>query len=91
MRERTILINGLSKSHSMTGWRIGYTLAPASIKEQMVKVHLYNVICASITSQYAAIEALKLGGNDPELMNETYVKRRDYVYERLHRMGMETE
>ncbi|CAM3397121.1 aminotransferase class I/II-fold pyridoxal phosphate-dependent enzyme [Cytobacillus oceanisediminis] len=91
MKERTILINGLSKSHSMTGWRIGYTLAPASITEQMVKVHLYNVVCAPITSQYAAIQALKFGRNDPEWMNEAYVKRRDYVYERLHRMGMETE
>ncbi len=54
-------------------------------------MHLYNVVCAPITSQYAAIQALKFGRNDSKFMNEAYLKRRDYVFERLHRMGMMTE
>ncbi|WP_019240462.1 MULTISPECIES: aminotransferase class I/II-fold pyridoxal phosphate-dependent enzyme [Bacillus] len=91
IRDRTIIINGLAKSHSMTGWRIGYILAPAFLITQMLKVHLYNVVCAPITSQYAAIQALKYGRNDPFIMNEEYVKRRDYVYQRLNQIGLDTE
>jgi aminotransferase len=90
MRERTILIHGLSKSHSMTGWRIGYTLAPKYLSEQMLKVHLYNVVCAPITSQYAAIEALRNGRNDSLPMNDEYIIRRDFVYDRLLAMGLKT-
>ncbi|AXI01347.1 aminotransferase class I/II-fold pyridoxal phosphate-dependent enzyme [Sporosarcina sp. PTS2304] len=91
MRDKTILIQGLSKSHSMTGWRIGYTLAPAFLSKQMEKVHLFNVVCAPITSQYAAIAALKNGRNDSEPMNIEYMKRRDFVYRRLNEIGLETE
>jgi aminotransferase len=90
MRDRTILIHGLSKSHSMTGWRIGYTLAPKYLSEQMLKVHLYNVVCAPITSQYAAIEALRNGRNDSLPMNDEYMIRRDFVYDRLLAMGLKT-
>lgn len=89
MREKTIVINGLSKSHSMTGWRIGFTFAPAYITQQMIKVHQYNVTCASSISQYAAIEALTNGMNDAEAMKEEYVKRRDYVFDRLVSMGLD--
>lgn len=89
LKEKTILINGLSKSHSMTGWRIGYTLAPAYITDQMEKVHLYNVVCAPITSQFAAIEALKNGRNDPKVMVEEYIERVDFVYKRLKAMGLD--
>ncbi|CAG7605399.1 putative N-acetyl-LL-diaminopimelate aminotransferase [Paenibacillus solanacearum] len=89
MREKTIVINGLSKSHSMTGWRIGFTLAPAYISEHMVKVHQYNVTCASSISQYAAIEALTNGIDDALPMKAEYVKRRDFVYDRLVGMGFE--
>ncbi|NGQ94125.1 aminotransferase A [Brevibacillus sp. SYP-B805] len=89
MREKTIVINGLSKSHSMTGWRIGFTFAPAYLTEQMVKVHQYNVSCASSISQYAALEALTSGADDAEPMKEAYGKRRDYVYDRLAAMGLE--
>ncbi|WP_027417022.1 aminotransferase A [Aneurinibacillus terranovensis] len=89
MREKTIVINGLSKSHSMTGWRIGFTFAPAYITNQMVKVHQYNATCASSISQYAAIEALTAGINDAEKMREEYRKRRDYVYNRLLAIGMD--
>ncbi|WP_281891084.1 aminotransferase A [Paenibacillus sp. YYML68] len=89
MRDKTIVINGLSKSHSMTGWRIGYTLAPAYLSQHMVKVHQYNVTCASSISQYAAIEALTAGIDDAEPMKQEYRKRRDYVYDRLTGMGFE--
>jgi aminotransferase len=89
MRNKTIVINGLSKSHSMTGWRIGFTFAPAYITEQMVKVHQYNATCASSISQYAALEALTEGINDAETMKVEYDKRRSYVYERLISMGFD--
>jgi aminotransferase len=89
MRRKTIVINGLSKSHSMTGWRIGFAFAPAEIAEEMVKVHLYNTVCAPTMSQYAAIEALTNGRNDPAMMNDQYAARRDYVQHRLQQMGFE--
>ncbi|WP_223067328.1 aminotransferase A [Paenibacillus caui] len=88
MRSKTIVINGLSKSHSMTGWRIGFTLAPAEITRHMVKVHQYNVTCASSISQYAALEALTAGFDDALPMKEAYRFRRDYVYDRLTAMGL---
>lgn len=91
VREKTIVINGLSKSHSMTGWRIGYTLAPAYISEQMLKVHQYSTSCASSISQHAALEALTEGINDAEPMREQYIKRRDYTLGRLSSMGLQVE
>ncbi|NOU95380.1 aminotransferase A [Paenibacillus sp. LMG 31456] len=91
MREKTIVINGLSKSHSMTGWRIGFTFAPEEITQHMVKVHQYNVTCASSISQYAALEALTNGVDDALPMKEAYVQRRDFVYNRLLEMGFELE
>lgn len=89
LKEKTILINGLSKSQSMTGWRIGYTLASAYTTDQMEKVHLYNVVCAPITSQFAAIEALKNGRNDPKVMVEEYIERVNFVYKRLKVMRLD--
>ncbi|NOV03394.1 aminotransferase A [Paenibacillus planticolens] len=91
LREKTIVINGLSKSHAMTGWRIGFTLAPANITEHMVKVHQYNVTCASSVSQYAALEALTAGIDDALPMRKEYEARRDYVYDRLLAMGFELD
>lgn len=91
MRTKTIVINGLSKSHSMTGWRIGFTLAPAEITKHMLKVHQYNVTCASSISQYAALEALTAGYDDALPMREAYRERRDYVYDRLISMGLPLE
>lgn len=88
--EQTIVINGLSKSHSMTGWRIGLVFAPAYLTKEMIKVHQYNVSCASSISQKAAIAALTTGFYDGRLMREEYVKRRDYVYERLVKSGYNT-
>ncbi|MBN6187986.1 aminotransferase A [Aneurinibacillus sp. BA2021] len=89
MRDKTIVINGLSKSHSMTGWRIGFTFAPAYITEQMVKVHQYNATCASAISQHAALEAVTEGIDDAEAMKAEYDRRRTYVYERLTAMGLD--
>lgn len=91
MKAQTIVINGLSKSHSMTGWRIGFTFAPADISKHMVKVHQYNVTCASSISQYAAVEALTAGIDDAEPMKEQYKRRRDFVYDRLQRIGLAVE
>ncbi|SFK89948.1 aminotransferase [Paenibacillus sp. 1_12] len=91
MREKTIVINGLSKSHSMTGWRIGLVFAPEYVAKHMVKVHQYNVTCASSISQYAALEALTNGIDDAIPMKEAYMQRRDYVYGRLLQMGFELE
>ncbi|KIL39133.1 aromatic amino acid aminotransferase [Gordoniibacillus kamchatkensis] len=89
MREKTIVINGLSKSHSMTGWRIGLTFAPAYLTKQMIKVHQYSATCASSISQHAAIEALTTGMDDALSMKDVYRKKRDYAYGRLTAMGFD--
>lgn len=91
MRKKTIVINGLSKSHSMTGWRIGFTFAPEYITKNMLKVHQYNATCACSISQYAACEALTNGEKDSVPMREEYIRRRDYVYKRLKAIGLEVE
>jgi aminotransferase len=87
LKEQTIMINGLSKSHSMTGWRIGMIFAPECISKHLLKVHQYNVSCASSVSQKAAYEALTNGLNDAVEMKEEYKIRRDYVYKRLVEIG----
>ncbi|TYS70911.1 aminotransferase A [Sutcliffiella horikoshii] len=89
MREKTIVINGVSKSHSMTGWRIGLVFGPEYVMKQMLKVHQYNVSCASSISQYAALQALTAGINDAESMKVQYQERMNYVYDRLLNMGLE--
>lgn len=89
LKEQTILINGLSKSHSMTGWRIGFIFAPESISKHLLKIHQYNVSCASSVSQKAAYEALTNGINDAVEMKEEYRVRRDYVFDRLKEIGFE--
>ncbi len=88
IREQTITINGLSKSHSMTGWRIGFLMAPKAIIKHMIKVHQYNVSCASSVSQMAALEAMRNGEHDPAAMREEYKNRRDYVFNRLAAMNL---
>ncbi|WP_163970817.1 aminotransferase A [Oceanobacillus halotolerans] len=89
VRDKTIVISGVSKSHAMTGFRIGYTLAPAWLTKHMLKVHQYNVSCASSISQHAALEAIANGHEDAIEMRDTYRKRRDYVYNRLQKMGLD--
>jgi aminotransferase len=90
LREQTIVINGLSKSHSMTGWRIGFVFAPEDISKHILKVHQYNVSCTSSISQYAAYEALTNGANDAVQMRQQYQERMEYVYDRLVQMGLKT-
>ncbi|GGE30369.1 putative N-acetyl-LL-diaminopimelate aminotransferase [Pullulanibacillus camelliae] len=90
MREKTIVINGLSKSHAMTGWRMGFLLAPEAIAPHLLKVHQYNVTCVSSITQYAALEALTNGIDDAAVMREAYQKRLDYAYGRLLEMGLPT-
>lgn len=89
LREQTIVINGLSKSHAMTGWRIGFIFAPAELVEQIIKVHQYLVTAASTISQKAAVRALVQGISDAEVMREEYRERRDYVYQAMTKMGFE--
>ena len=88
IRNNLFLVHGLSKSHAMTGWRIGFILGPEYLIEQVLKVHLSNSICASLPSQYAGIEALTNSVDAPLEMNKEYQVRRDYVYERLTKMGL---
>ncbi|MFK9120067.1 aminotransferase A [Peribacillus castrilensis] len=89
LKEQTIVLNGLSKSHSMTGWRIGLLFAPAAISQHLLKVHQYNVTCAASISQRAALAALTAGRNDAIPMKTEYARRREYVYSRLQAMKLE--
>lgn len=89
LREQSIIINGISKSHSMTGWRIGFTFAPKDITQQMSKVHPYLVTSSSSVSQYAAIEALTEGKNDAIPMKDAYKERRDFMVDKLTELGFE--
>ena len=88
MKERTIVINGFSKSHAMTGWRLGYAVGPSNIIRQMTKLHQFAIMCAPTTSQYAAVEALKNGDSDVEMMRDAYDKRRRFLIHKLNEMGL---
>lgn len=85
--EQTILINGLSKSHAMTGWRIGFIFTHETIAAQVIKSHQYLVTAATTMAQYAGIEALTVGKNDTQPMKEQYIRRRDYIIEKMIEMG----
>lgn len=89
LKDKTLVINGLSKSHSMTGWRIGLLFGPEEITKHILKVHQYNVSCATSIAQKAAYEALTAGMDDALPMKKEYEKRRDYVYNRFQSMGLE--
>ena len=89
MKERTILINGFSKSHSMTGWRLGYACGPELIIKQMLKIHQFAIMCAPTTSQYAAVEAMRNGDEDVARMRAEYDTRRKYLLRRFEKMGLE--
>lgn len=88
MAERTVVINGFSKSFAMTGWRLGYAAAPGEIISQMTKIHQYVIMSAPTTSQYAAIEALRNGIGDVERMRESYDQRRRFLVKELNDMGL---
>ncbi|WP_317334251.1 pyridoxal phosphate-dependent aminotransferase [Streptococcus orisratti] len=85
--EQTILINGLSKSHAMTGWRIGLIFAPANFTAQLIKSHQYLVTAAATMAQFAAIEALSAGKDDALPMRAEYIKRRDYIIDKMSALG----
>ncbi|WP_312432089.1 aminotransferase class I/II-fold pyridoxal phosphate-dependent enzyme [Lacrimispora sp.] len=89
MKDRTVLINGFSKSYAMTGWRLGYAAAPRVILEQMLKIHQFAIMCAPTTSQYAAVAALRDGDKDVQVMRESYDQRRRYLIHTFKEMGME--
>ena len=89
MQERTILLNGFSKAYAMTGWRIGYALANPVIIAAMTKIHQYTMLCAPITAQVAAIEALRHGEKYMKKMVAEYDKRRRLIYDGLTKMGLE--
>ena len=89
MKERTILINGFSKAYAMTGWRLGYACGPAEIIRQMTKIHQFAIMCAPTTSQYAAVEALKNGDADVEMMRDAYNQRRRFLMNAFREMGLE--
>jgi aminotransferase len=89
MRERTILLHGFSKAFAMTGFRLGYACAPAPLTEAMMKIHQYSMLCAPITSQAAAVEALENGAASVERMRESYLQRRDFVVRRFSEFGID--
>lgn len=89
MKERTIVINGFSKSHAMTGWRLGYACGPRVILDQMLKIHQFAIMCAPTTSQYAAVDALRNGDEDVVQMRDEYNGRRRYLMHRFSEMGLQ--
>ncbi len=88
MLERTVVINGFSKSYAMTGWRLGYAAGPKEVIKQMIKVHQFVIMSAPTTSQYAAIEALRNGDADVARMREDYDERRRFLVKELREMGL---
>ena len=88
MKERTVIVNGFSKTYSMTGWRMGYTLGPDEIITQMTKLHQFAIMSAPTVSQYAAMEALRNGDEDIEYMKKEYRKRSRLLVDELNRMGL---
>ena len=89
MKERTIVINGFSKSYAMTGWRLGYACGPQVILKQILKIHQFAIMCAPTTIQYAAIEALRHGDDDVEKMRDEYDRRRRFLLNAFEEMGIE--
>lgn len=88
MQERTIIINGFSKAYAMTGWRLGYAIGPAELIQYLVKIHQFGIMSAPTTSQYSAIEALKNGDSDIEMMRESYNQRRRFLMAAFRDMGL---
>ena len=88
MKDRTIFLHGFSKAFSMTGWRIGYACGPATLIEAMMKVHQYSMMCASILSQEAAVEALLRGEDAMKSMRDQYHRRRDFIVRRFNEIGL---
>lgn len=89
MKERTLYFNGFSKAYAMTGFRIGYVCGPAKLVGAMTKIHQYTMLCAPITGQIAAIEALQHGADSVQQMKREYLRRRNFVIEELNRLGLD--
>ncbi len=89
LSERTIVVNGFSKSHAMTGWRLGYVCGPRPVISQLTKLHQFGIMSAPTTSQYAAIEAMREGDADIEMMHNEYDRRRKFLVSELCRMGLD--
>jgi aminotransferase len=89
MRERTIIASGFSKAYAMTGWRMGHVCAPAPIAKQMLKIHQFAIMCAPTVSQFAAVEALRNGDEDVEMMRAEYNRRRVFLLEGFRKIGIE--
>ena len=89
LRDQAIIINGLSKSHAMTGWRLGFIFAPANFTAQLIKSHQYLVTAANTMAQHAAVEALTAGKNDAEPMKKEYIQRRDYIIDKMTDLDFE--
>ncbi len=88
MQERTVLVNGFSKTFSMTGWRLGFACGPAPVMQQITKIHQFAIMCAPTTSQYAAIEALRNGDEAVEQMREEYDMRRRLIVDGFNKLGL---
>ncbi len=88
MKERTILVNGFSKTYSMTGWRLGYACAEPEVIANMTKLHQYAIMCAPTTSQFAAIEALRNGDDDVSAMRQEYDYRRKFIVNGFNKLGL---
>jgi aminotransferase len=88
MKERTIYLNGFSKSHAMTGWRLGYIAGPSALIGIMLKIHQYTALCAPSISQYAAIEAIQKADKDVERMRQEYLKRRNFIVNEFTDIGL---
>ena len=88
VKDRTIYLNGFSKSHAMTGWRLGYIAGPEYLVNMMLKIHQYTALCAPSLSQYAAVEALSKSGKDVKTMRSEYMKRRNYIVTRFRDAGL---
>ncbi|RIN23072.1 aminotransferase class I/II-fold pyridoxal phosphate-dependent enzyme [Staphylococcus succinus] len=91
IRNQLFVVNGLSKSHALTGARVGYVLSTPRLIGEVTTVHLYNSICVATPSQYGAISALKNGNEDIKKMNQAYLERRNYIYSRIQKMGLPVE
>ena len=88
MKERTVVVNGFSKTFSMTGWRMGFACGPAGLMEQITKIHQFAIMCAPTTAQYAAVEALRHGDDAVKAMKEEYDMRRRLIVEGFNRLGL---
>jgi len=89
MYDRTLVVNGFSKSYAMTGWRLGYVCGPQILISQMLKIHQYAIMCAPTTSQYAAVEAMRTGDHDIQTMKRDYDYRRRFLLDKLRGAGLE--